>query len=448
MAAFLGSKMHAAGVRCMDCHEPHSARTRLEGNALCMRCHNGSYPNSPVIQPVAHSFHAEDSAGNQCVNCHMPQTVYMQRDARHDHGFTVPDPLLTKEIGIPNACNRCHTEEDADWALAAVREWYGERMERPERERTRWIAAARAGDEGAHLPLMTLLQSETNAYWRAVAAGLLDRWIGEEPVAPALMKVLNDPHPLVRAHAARTVGPLVEQREFRVVAELTGLLDDPSRNVRLAAAWALRATLDSGSDAGRELRHLLDFQADQPAGQLQKGVYHLERGQPGLALLHYEKAIQWDPHSAPMRLDYAVVLSRLGRNQDALQQLQEACRLEPNEAENHYRIGLAWNEVGNSSETLEALETAVRLDPTHARAWYNLGLARHAAGQSRDAIEALIRAETANPEDARIPYARATIHLQLGDRAEARNAANRALEIRPDYEAARELLQSPWLRAP
>ena len=34
----------------------------------------------------------------------MPVTTYMQRHPRHDHGFTIPDPLLTKQFGTPNAC--------------------------------------------------------------------------------------------------------------------------------------------------------------------------------------------------------------------------------------------------------------------------------------------------------------------------------------------------------
>ncbi|HAV60822.1 MAG TPA: ammonia-forming cytochrome c nitrite reductase subunit c552, partial [Verrucomicrobiales bacterium] len=93
--SFLGSKMHAAGVHCLDCHEPHTTKLILPGNALCMRCHSGGYPNSPKIDPTAHSHHAADSTGNQCVNCHMPQTTYMQRHPRRDHGFTIPDPLLT-----------------------------------------------------------------------------------------------------------------------------------------------------------------------------------------------------------------------------------------------------------------------------------------------------------------------------------------------------------------
>ena len=58
--AFLGSKMHATGVRCVDCHEPHTAKVILPGNMLCERCHNGSNPNAPTIDPATHSFHKVD----------------------------------------------------------------------------------------------------------------------------------------------------------------------------------------------------------------------------------------------------------------------------------------------------------------------------------------------------------------------------------------------------
>jgi predicted CXXCH cytochrome family protein len=37
--SFLQSRMHAAGVTCSNCHDPHSAKLRAEGNALCAQCH-------------------------------------------------------------------------------------------------------------------------------------------------------------------------------------------------------------------------------------------------------------------------------------------------------------------------------------------------------------------------------------------------------------------------
>ena len=48
--SFLSSRMHARGVICLDCHNAHSAKTILPGNWLCMRCHNGSYTNAPVMR--------------------------------------------------------------------------------------------------------------------------------------------------------------------------------------------------------------------------------------------------------------------------------------------------------------------------------------------------------------------------------------------------------------
>src|SRR5579872_4279193 len=110
-ASFISSKMSQSDVTCMDCHNPHSGKTRAAGNDLCMRCHSGAFPKAPVITPLQHSHHSATSSGSSCIGCHMPVTVYMQRHPRHDHGFTIPDPLLTTELNTPNACNRCHSDK-------------------------------------------------------------------------------------------------------------------------------------------------------------------------------------------------------------------------------------------------------------------------------------------------------------------------------------------------
>ena len=51
------------------------------------------------------------------------------------------------------------------------------------------------------------------------------------------------------------------------------------------------------------------------------------------------------------------------------------------------------------------------------------------------------KAEASNPQNPEYPYARATIHLQQGDRQRAAQAATRALEIQPAFPAARQLLR-------
>ena len=463
-AAFLGSRMHFRGVYCLDCHDPHSAKTRLPGNWLCMRCHNGTYTNAPLIEPVSHSHHKVfdystsgvltntdltaykarelTETGGECVNCHMPQTVYMQRHWRHDHGFTIPDPLLTQQAGIPNACNRCHQDKDSDWALKYCDQWYGPKMDRPSRQRTQVIAAARKGQAVARGGLLGLLATNEIPYWRAVAAGLLESWAGEPPVREGLLQGLSDTNALVRAECANALGPLLSAGVPDVVAALRRSLDDPVRDVRVAAAWALRASLDCSSRAGVELLYSLALNADQPAGQAQQGAFALARGDAAQAVRHYQKAVEWDPNSAGIRHDYAVVLSSLHRPQEAVEQLQAACRLEPRNAEFRYKLALGWNELGQTDKTIENLQAAVRLDPSHARAWYDLGLAFNSAGRTEEALQALTRSESADASDPRIPYARATILARLGRWEEARRAAQRALEIDPHYEPAREVLRS------
>jgi len=463
-AAFLGSRMHFRGVTCLDCHNPHTAKTMLPGNWLCMRCHNGSYTNAPAINPVAHSHHQVfgcdtngqpvnldlaaynpkeiKETGGECVNCHMPQTVYMQRHWRHDHGFTIPDPLLTKQFGIPNACNRCHQDKDASWALAAAEKWYGSRMDRPTRARAQSVARARNGEPDAGEAVLRLLDREEIPYWRAVLTELLEASVSKSGVTQALLRGLEDTNALVRGSAARVLETAFSSGAPGVDTALRRHLTDPSRNVRVAAAWSLRSVLDLQSGAGQELLHYLNANADQPAGQMQKSALCYARNDLPGALLHLQKALAWDAYSTPIRVQLVTVLSTLNRTQEALDILKEGCRLAPQDPELHYQLGLALNDTGNLGEAVRELEKALQLDSRLGRAWYNLGLAQSALGKSEEALQSLLRGESVALTDARIPYARATILARQGRSGEAAAAARRALEIQPAYPEAQQLLKA------
>ncbi|MCX7015005.1 MAG: cytochrome c3 family protein [Candidatus Sumerlaeota bacterium] len=118
-SSFLQAKMYTKGVRCADCHDPHTTLRKREGNKLCLECHE------PRLNEFAHTMHQPDSEGARCERCHMPITTYMGRDPRLDHGFTIPTPELTVEMGIPNACNRCHADKDAQWSIVEIHGAHG-----------------------------------------------------------------------------------------------------------------------------------------------------------------------------------------------------------------------------------------------------------------------------------------------------------------------------------
>lgn len=434
--SFLGSRMYAMGVLCRDCHDVHSGKTRAPGNALCLRCHQRK------IDPVAHGHHPLGKGGSLCVDCHMPITVYMARHPRRDHGFTIPDPLLTKERGVPNACNRCHMNRSVDWAIQWTKRWSPLLHRRGSAQRARWIAAARAGERSALTPLTKMARREKIALWRAVAVGLLERWAHDETVLPVLLESASDPDALVRSTAARALEPLVGQEHPEVNDTLRRLLKDPVRTVRVAAAWALRAELELNSPAGKDLERYLKHNADQPTGALQIGTFYLDRGQPETALTYFRRAVSWDKHSAALRSPLAIALSTLGKTEEAVQELKIACQLAPRDAGVRYNLALALAETNDMNEAAAALEKAVQLDPNFARAWYNLGLARDALGKSEAALAALTRAEALDVRSPDIPYARATILQRLGRVAEARAAVHRVLALNPNHAEAASLLRA------
>jgi tetratricopeptide (TPR) repeat protein len=441
-SSFLSSRMHHAGVRCSDCHDPHSGKPLQAGNMLCMRCHTaGGYPNAPAILPAAHTFHGAESAGSQCINCHMPQTVYMQRHSRHDHGFTIPDPLMTQQFGIPNACNKCHTDKDTAWSLAAVEKWYGARMERPTRTRTTLFGKAKRGDAEAEQGLIELLDSNDTPYWKASACLLLEHWLGSEKTRAVLVKMLKHEHELVRGSAVRALEPALEGDPFNLRTEVRPLLQDSMRNVRVAAAWALRDEVDLSKPAGRELLHMLAFNADQPTGQMQLGHFELARQNPQKALSHMQAAVAWDAGSPPFRHDLAVVHSILGDSQSSIQQLQEAMKLAPQEPEYPFKLALAYHEVGQTDKTIAALRETVKLAPQHEQAWYNLGLALSAQEQTAEALQALAQCERVGGRDGAAAYAAATIHFRRGEKTQAQVAVTRALDARPNWQEAMQLKQ-------
>ena len=169
--------------------------------------------------------------------CHAPTTTYMVVDPRHDHSFRVPRPDLTVKLGVPNACNRCHQDKSAQWAVEQVRKWYGN----PLPGHQRFAEALHAGafqSAGARELLRALLgDPEQPNIARASGAVLLGERL-EPKTFEALRPLLTDPDPLVRSAAARGLEALPPELK---VQHLLPLLDDPVRLVRIEAARTLAA---------------------------------------------------------------------------------------------------------------------------------------------------------------------------------------------------------------
>jgi len=439
------SRMGHAGVTCMDCHDPHTTKTILPvaNNLLCLQCHSAPGRVLPggvravPIDPVAHSHHAEGSAGNSCIACHMPTTNYMQRVPRHDHGWLKPDPLMTKELGIPNACSKCHADQSVDWAVAKADEWYGAKLDSRQRTRARAVAAAQAGRPDAPASLLAVLAQEDIPAWRATYLSLLARYpLGQEEMK-AGRAALTASDPIERSAAVRLFTGYEPAKEW-----VRPLLKDPIRLVRLDAEWMLSRELAAGSPERKEFDAYLALSLDQPSGHLRLGQDLANRDKLPEAEKEIAQAARWDPFSAGIQDAHGMVLSAMGRKQEAAEKLERAAELQPNDAPSALRAGLALAETGKLAEAEQAFRLAVTRDPKFDRAWYNLGLLLSQKEQLPEAASALSKATALAPGVADYPYALATVLLRMGDHAGARAAAQRTLSIDPANQGAQQILRS------
>ncbi|WP_309386924.1 tetratricopeptide repeat protein [Cerasicoccus frondis] len=385
--SFMMSRMGHAGVTCLDCHNPHTLKTILpaNNNQLCMRCHESGVDQAPIIQPEAHSHHAAGSAGNLCVECHMPETTYMMRDPRRDHGFLSPDPLLTLELGIPNACNRCHADESTEWAVDWAEKWYGEQLAaKPQRARARALAAAHEGVPDAHEALLALAAEEDVPAWRATYAGLLGGWAHEQAVVDYLAGLQTDESPLVRNRAARSLGWTPQGASL--------WRGDDSRSVRIAVAFATLGREAMTEDEVAEWLEFQEFNSDRPQNAfiLAERLSALGGSEQDIRLL-VDRAVELDRASAEVHLQASVFYSRLGDSEATEAALLESLRIDPQHVQALYYLALFRAEQGNFSEAISLLTDVVALEPGFERAWFNLALAYTKIGEWQKAAEALQR---------------------------------------------------------
>jgi predicted CXXCH cytochrome family protein len=393
-ASFSMSRMSHAGVTCMDCHNPHTLEPILpvQNNMLCMRCHEGGVMDAPVIEPVEHSFHPEGSTGNRCVECHMSETVYMQVDWRADHGFHSPDPLMTKEHGIPNACNKCHQDESVDWAVEHAENWYGDKLEQGrQRARARAISQAYGNEPAAIQALLDLAKDEAIPAWQATYTGLLANYLPNTRAEAHLRRMLDHESELVRERATVGIARLPDGESAAM-----DQLRDASRSVRIAASRGMEMRNQDVVDpvAAREWAEYLNFNSDRPQTLFIRANQANRRENSQAEVLQFvRRAIELDAANPEMHHQGAILLSGAGLNKKARKQLFTGWELAPQDPRYPYSLGLLAAETNDLKTAIGYLEETVAMEPEFYRAWYNLSLAYSRLNRPQDAQSAMQKAQ-------------------------------------------------------
>ena len=399
--SFLQSRMHAEGVTCSDCHEPHSGELHIEGNSLCIGCHDPGIYDLP-----AHHHHEANTPGASCIECHMVSRTYMGVDPRRDHSFRVPRPDLSVRIGTPNACTGCHEDQDSIWAAQKVVEWFPDGRS----NEFHWGEALHAARRGApvapELIRMVLEDEKTPAIVRATVMAELTPFLDRSNV-DLLQKGFFDPDPMVRRQATLALDGIGLQDTYLILIDL---LSDSSLIVRTVAAELL-SPIESqiasdpngaGSLFSKALTEYVAIQlvnSDRPESHVNLGSLATRRGKIEEAVKCFKEALRRTPSFGPASVNLADALRTLDRDAEGILVLQKAIKLVAEDAGLHHALGLALVRVGDKEKALLSLKQAVKLSPESPRYALVHAVALKDSGETQLAIDALQAALLIHPDD-------------------------------------------------
>ncbi len=206
-------------MTCVSCHSMHSedpvdqiAEDR-RGDEGCLSCHT-EYRD----QLEAHTFHAAESTGSRCLNCHMPHSAYALLGTARTHKIESPVVSGKGTKDRPNACNLCHLDKTLAWTARHLNQRYGIPVPELDQIHEKVAASVLWGVRG-------------DAVQRVVSAWHMGQpWAveasGGDWTVPYLAEMLVDPYPAIRLVAHRSLRQLLGED---AVVPFDYIGDGPSR---------------------------------------------------------------------------------------------------------------------------------------------------------------------------------------------------------------------------
>lgn len=387
LGSFLQSKMAAQGVVCTDCHNPHSGKVAESLDDTCLQCHR--------IDQFQSAQHTQHRSTIQCVDCHMPQRLYMGVDWRRDHRFHRP----TQETANGDyPCQQCHSDGQTN-LKEALKKW-PQRADQADDQRLVWALAHSTLQSGDPLEQQQAL--DNTQLWDITpifTATLIDA-LGRNP-SLAYIDRLKDwqrsSHPLVREAVAQSLKSIPLEQRWNLALPM---LNDSAKSVRVALAASLINDLASLSKTQQallqpllnEYRQVLKSQSDRPGTQATLANIALSEGSLLTAQNHFEQALAIEPNFLPVLLNYADYYRQIGNEALGRPYLERAVKVSPESASAQHALGLSWvrsRAIGKAIPFLKAAATLPSATPRYAMVY---AVALESVGRADEAIDTLITA--------------------------------------------------------
>ncbi|MBK8953528.1 MAG: tetratricopeptide repeat protein [Chitinophagaceae bacterium] len=387
-ASFLQSKMHTAGVTCINCHEPHSMKIKATGNALCTSCHQPAKYDGPQ-----HSFHKPTSTGNQCVTCHMPITTYMVVDNRLDHSIRIPRPDHSLTMGTPNACNKCHTDKPVKWVADSFVKWYGNKLPK-EKTYAELLYAVSKYIKESEPSLYDLLQNKSNpAIIRATAMGNYGYYTTSR-VNEILLNELKSTAPNIRLNALKALRNYPAEN---LLGHVEALLYDKVAAVRMEAMNMLAPLSAKLSEKDMEqFRKVMseymivqEEMSHRPEGYFNRAILFSATGGNEVAENLYKDCIRRFPDFVPAYSNLADLYRQQGREDEIKRLIDMGLRRQPQSAYLHYSSGLWYIRQKENSKGMAELKLAAQYAPADAQMQYGYAIGLFSGGEQVKALQLL-----------------------------------------------------------
>ena len=368
--SFLQSKMHKKGVTCSNCHDPHSAKLILPKETLCLQCHEAKTYNTKK-----HHHHSVNNTGAQCVNCHMPETTYMQIDQRADHGWHIPRPDLALKLGTPDTCLSCHNDKDSQWSNKQAIKWYPKSTIDKQSDFSTAFTLADMGHSQASLEL-TKISQDIN-YAGIIRASALER-MQATPDRNSFISIahgVKDKDELIRLGAVQGAQNMPQSERWQL---LEPLLSDDVLAVRTEAAAVLAPLwLNLSEQQQTKLQPALDdylkiqdFNSDRGFAHTNRGNILAHMGRYSEAEAAYDQSIRIEPSYSTAYVNKAELYRRQGDENKNIATLKQGIKAQPDGGDLYYSLGLSMIRSKNRSAASDYLKKATEVEPQNSNYFY------------------------------------------------------------------------------
>lgn len=234
--------------------------------------------------------------------------------------------------------------------------------------------------------------------------------------------------------------------------------DEGYREELLKVHWAnathLRSQEGDLADAVSQLQAIVRMDPSHAEALMELGILTARRGNLPEAAELLEQAVQhFEPPDSAAHFNLGKALRELGRNAEALEQLQHSLRLNPSQPQAHELLGHLWVAKKEFEKAAGHFSAAWQLDQENNNHLLNFVSALMQTGELSRAKETLESAIEDKPSAATTRVYLAQVLMQMNQRADAMKQLEKVVELEPKaskvwYQLSQlALQQSEWAKA-